>query len=69
MSTVSVPLNSELDEGLTWLVTSGKAENRAQAMRKALAQYIEDEAVNDVLEARKQPRLEGDLDELAKMIK
>jgi Arc/MetJ-type ribon-helix-helix transcriptional regulator len=66
MSTLSVPLDEHLDKGLTWLVEAGIAPNRAQAARQALEQYLEDKAVEEVLEASKGPKLKGNLKELAK---
>jgi hypothetical protein len=42
------------------------AANKADAVRKALDMYLEQQAIEAVLKASKEPRLEGDLDELAK---
>lgn len=69
MSTLSVPLTVELMQGIDELVASGKAANRADAARKALKKYIEDHVVEEILKASKEPRLEGDLDELAAKFK
>ena len=66
MSTLSVPLTAKLDKGLTWLVESGIAPNKAQAARQAMEKYLEDKAVEEILEASRGPKLKGNLKELAK---
>lgn len=66
MTTISVPLDETLLRNLDALVSDGVASNRADAMRKALKKYAEDQAVESVLRAQKEPSLRGDLDELAK---
>lgn len=65
MTTISVPLPADLLRMLDELVAEGVAVNKADAMRKALKKFSEDQAVERVLRASKEPRLEGDLDELA----
>jgi Arc/MetJ-type ribon-helix-helix transcriptional regulator len=65
MTTISVPLTANLIKILDELVSNGTATNKADAMRKALYKYAEDQAVERVLRAEREPRLEGDLDELA----
>ncbi|MFA6076673.1 MAG: hypothetical protein WC735_01195 [Candidatus Paceibacterota bacterium] len=73
MSTISVPLNSKLEQSLDYLVKSGVADNRAAVMRKALTRLTEDEAVSAVLRAEQEVKdgliLRGDLRKLAKKIK
>lgn len=68
MTTISVPLPAELLRLLDWLVNEGIASNRADAMRRALKMYAEEQAVQAVLQASKEPRLEGDIDELARKL-
>ena len=68
MTTISVPLPANLLQQLNMLVKQGRAPNKAAAMRTALEKYLEDEAVEAVLRARKEPTLYGDLDELAKRL-
>lgn len=46
----------------------GIASNKADAIRKALQKYLEDQAVETVLRASKEPRLKGDIDELASQL-
>ena len=69
MSTISVPLNSKLELSLDYLVKSGVAGNRAAVMRKALTRLSEEEAIEAVLRAEKEPTLRGDLKDLMKKIK
>ena len=68
MTTVSVPLPADMLEALEKLVEQGYAPNKAAAMRKALEKFLEDQAVETVLKASKEPRLAGDLHELAKKL-
>ena len=68
MTTVSVPLPSDLLEALEMLIKQGVVPNKAEALRQALKKYLEDQAVEAVLRASKEPRLEGDIDELAEKI-
>ena len=68
MTTVSVPLPDDLLQALEMLVKQGIAPNKAEALRQALKQYLEDQAMEAVLRARKEPSLEGNIDELAKKI-
>ena len=69
MTTISVPLTTDLLRSLDWLVDQGIASNRADAMRRALKAYSEQQAVEKVLQAEKEPSLEGDLDELARKLR
>ena len=68
MTTISVPLSKEHAEKLDNLVESGVAPNRAAVMRKALEKLAENEAVEAVLRAAREPSLKGDLDDLLKKI-
>ena len=69
MTTISVPLPAELEKDLNELVEQGYGSNKADVMRRALKKMSEDAAVQAVLDARKEPSLEGDLRELMKKIK
>lgn len=51
MSTISVPLSSELADRLDGLVADGAGASRADVMRRALIRYAEDEAITAVLKA------------------
>lgn len=68
MATISVPLTAELEERLNALVAEGVGSNRADVMRRALARLAEEEAVNAVLRAEREPVLRGELSALLKKI-
>ena len=68
MTTISVPLPAALLKQLEDLIHQGKVPNKAAAMRAALEKYLEDQAVEAVLRAEREPSLHGDLDELMKKV-
>ena len=68
MSTISVPLSAELQHLLDTLVRNGSGSNRADVMRRALERYGEQEVINGILKAQREPDLRGDLLELAAQI-
>lgn len=68
MSTLSVPMPADLLSALENLVKKGAASSKADAARKAIEKYIEQMAVEDILQASREPSLEGDFDELLKKI-
>jgi Arc/MetJ-type ribon-helix-helix transcriptional regulator len=51
MTTLSVPINAELEEFINDQIADGKAANKADVVRKALLHYSEEQAFMDVLEA------------------
>ncbi len=63
MSTISVPLSTELALILDREVKES-GSTRADIMRRALKLYAEEQAVQKVLLAAKEPTLKGDLDDL-----
>ncbi len=69
MSTISVPLPANLEEFVNRMVKSGAAANKADVVRKALRRMSDDEAVEAILRAQKEPNLKGDLDMLARKFK
>ena len=69
MSTLSVPVPAELDEFIDRMVKSGRAANKADVVRKDLRQMSDDEAVEAVLRAEKEPTIKGDLRTLMKKFK
>jgi len=69
MATISVPLNSKQTETLEHLVRERVGANRADVMRRALEKLAEEEAVEAVLRAEREPTIRGELGELAKKIK
>ena len=68
MSTISVPLDATLLNQLDRL-TKESGASRAAVMRKALERLAEEEAINAVLRAEKEPVLRGDLDDLLNITK
>lgn len=68
MSTLSVPLNDEKRKQMKQFIAMGLYSNEADFARQAIQQKLEEEAVNLVLKAQKEPDLEGDLDKLAASI-
>ncbi len=72
MATLSVPLNSNQENFIKQLVKSGKAANKAHAVRLSIDKYAEDETLRAVLEAEQEIRvgkgLRGDLDALLAQI-
>lgn len=68
MSTLSVPLSQEIMQGIEKLVAEGVAENKAELARKAIKFYLEEQAIQAVLKASKEPSLKGNLDDLAKKL-
>ncbi|MBI3619236.1 ribbon-helix-helix protein, CopG family [Candidatus Peregrinibacteria bacterium] len=68
MTTISVPLPAELLQQLESLIRQGKVPNKAAAMRMALEKYLEDQAVEAVLQAEREPTLYGNIDDLMKKV-
>lgn len=69
MTTISVPLPAKLLTALEHLIDEGCGRNKADVMRRALEKYVEDQAVEAVLKAEREPRLYGNLRDLAKRIR
>ena len=69
MTTISVPLTDDQYHRLMELLAQGVGANKADVLRKALDKFAEDQAVEAVLRASKEPSLDGDLDELIKKFK
>lgn len=70
MSTLSVPLPTHLEEAIGQLVKRGYGSTKAAIARRAIAQFIEDEAVLAVLQAEQEIRdgkiVRGDLRHILK---
>ncbi len=70
MTTITVPLSPELAQIVENFVARGIASNKADAIRRALIHFAEEQAVLDVLASQKEARegkvFQGDLYELAK---
>ncbi|MFA6536387.1 MAG: type II toxin-antitoxin system ParD family antitoxin [Candidatus Paceibacterota bacterium] len=69
MSTLSVPLTPELEAFINQQVKSGKSANKAAVVRYAIQRMSEEEAVNEILQAQREPVLRGNLRQLMKKIK
>ncbi len=67
MTTISVPINSEIEEALSELVDITGA-NRVAVIRKAIERYREDEAINAILKSEREISegkiLRGDLQKI-----
>ena len=70
MTTISVPITGEQEKFINDLVKSGKAANKAHAVRRAIDLFAEEEAIASVLRAEQDLKegkvFYGDLDKLAK---
>ena len=73
MSTISVPISSDQEKFINDLVKSGKAANKAHAVRYAIQRLAEEEAIRAVRESEEDVRqgkvYRGDLRKLLKRIK
>lgn len=69
MSMLSVPLTGDLEQVVKNLVKSGYGSNKADVVRRAIKRLAEEQAVEKVLRASAEPRLKGDLREIAKSLK
>ncbi len=72
MTTITIPINEELNEFINQMIEENKAETKAGVVRKALLKLKEEEAFNEVFLAQKSAEkdgtLKGDLDKLADLI-
>lgn len=73
MTTLSIPINGELERFIEEQISSGKAANKADVVRKALRFYREEQAFMDLLEAEADVKAgrvyKGDLDKIVKKLK
>lgn len=73
MTTISVPLPPHMIEFIEKEVRMGNYTNKAEVVRKAIAKFQEDEAVEAVLRSERDVAegrvFSGDLDELVKKLK
>lgn len=67
MSTITVPLTPELDKFIDEQIGENFS-SKAELVRQALKFYREELALRDLLQARSEPTLSGDLKELMKKI-
>lgn len=68
MTTISVPLTAELLQALESYLRQHRGKKKAQVMREALDKYLEDQAVEAVLQASREPTLSGNLRDLLKKV-
>lgn len=72
MSTLSVPLKPGQEEAIEMLIKNGYGANKADVIRRALEQFIEDVAIMAVLRAEQEVAegkvLHGDIRKLIKQI-
>ena len=54
MTTLSVPISQKSERFIASLVKSGKAANKAHAVRQALEWYEEEKLIQDVLTAERE---------------
>ncbi|KKU25572.1 MAG: hypothetical protein UX39_C0025G0012 [Candidatus Magasanikbacteria bacterium GW2011_GWA2_46_17] len=66
MTTISVPLPPELEKFINQQIKEGKADNKAQVVRRAIRHLSEEEAVEAVLRAEREPTIRGNLKDLLK---
>lgn len=73
MTTLSIPVTDEQEAFIERMVKSGKAANKAHAVRYAIQRLSEDEAIAAVLESEEDVKrgrvYSGDLRKLLKRIK
>ncbi len=70
MTTITVPLNTALNEFINEQVKLGKVPNKAELVRAAIIKYKEDALITELLKAKQEAKegklFTGDLDVLAK---
>lgn len=69
MTTLSIPISGDLEKFIEDMVKSGKGANKADVVRRALREYHENEIVERILQAEREPTLRGDLKDLMKKFK
>ncbi|MEK7104744.1 MAG: hypothetical protein AAB868_01755 [Patescibacteria group bacterium] len=73
MTTLSVPISGDLEKFIERMIESGKGANKADVVRRALREYEENEALENILQSEKEfaqgKCLRGDLRELMKKFK
>ncbi|MEK7652475.1 MAG: hypothetical protein AAB334_00805 [Patescibacteria group bacterium] len=69
MTTLSVPISGDLEKFIERMVQDGKGANKADVVRRALREYQENEVIEAILQAQREPTLRGDLRELMKKFK
>ena len=68
MTTLSVPINSELAAFIEKMVKKGRGSNKADVVRQAIERFKDEEAIDAVLKAQNEPNLKGDVRKLMKKL-
>ena len=73
MTTLSIPISGDLEKFIERMIKDGKGANKADVVRRALREYEENEALENILQSEREiaqgKGLRGDLKELAKKFK
>jgi len=69
MTTLSIPVSGDLEKFIERMVRDGKGANKADVVRRAIREYQENEIVERILQAEREPTLRGDLKDLMKKFK
>ena len=73
MTTLSVPISGDLEKFIESMVAAGKGANKADVVRRALREYEENVALENILRAEREftegKFLRGDLREILKKFK
>jgi Arc/MetJ-type ribon-helix-helix transcriptional regulator len=69
MTTLSIPISGDLEKFIERMIKDGKGANKADVVRRALREYEENEIVERILRAEREPSLNGDLKNLMKKFK
>ena len=64
MATLSVPIPANLEEFIKRQIKEGRGANKADVVRRAIIRLSEEEAINAVLNAEREPTLRGNLKKL-----
>ena len=73
MTTLSIPVSGELEKFIERMVRDGKGANKADVVRRALREYEENEALENIFRSEREfaegKFLQGDLREILKKFK
>ena len=68
MTTLSVPIPANLEKFINRQIKEGRGANKADVVRRAIIRLSEEEAINAVLNAEREPTLRGNLKKLMEEI-
>ena len=73
MTTLSIPVSGDLEKFIERMVKEGKGANKADVVRRALREYAENEALENILRSEREfeqgKGLRGDLRKLSNKFK